>query len=525
MTKYTRICELHFEEHYIRKGKQRNTLIRSLNPFPSIHETPPSVLPTPSPPTRKPPLKRNGPNDPEQDELRKFLEFDRINKFDELDETHAPVGFVFKRRPEYVVYYELTCEDDDMGIPKVGTAIRIDQKLHVKLFYEGSPVPQPEWFRKKNKTDSTLTSRGMLVNFVAYIKATVKPSLLDELSKLKNIQPKGRPPFSAEVMRFALRLRYTSRQAYDALLEEFPLPSLSLLQKLSKGGKDSMKAVKLLYEKGEIDKDVVLLLDEMHLQKEESYQGGATVGRDENGELYGGILNYMIAGIRKTIPFVVRAVPEITVNGGLVKKHIDEVLTDLHNTGFNVRTVICDNHASNVAAYESLMKDYGVDEATKAIVHPSSNKKIYLMYDAVHLIKNIRNNLLNNKRFIFPSFHFDKFHDEIKVTAGEVRWKNLLDVYDHDQKLDANLKLAPKLSYRALHPGDNKQNVPYALAIFHPTTSAAIRDYFPENEDAASFLQLIDIWWTIVNSKQKRNSNNWLGNAAVKGQLVLFLYV
>ena len=154
-------------------GKGFNERIKVLRCFPSIQkysdETPPSVLPTPSPPTRKPPLKRNGPNDPEQDELRKFLEFDRINKFDELDETHAPVGFLFKRRPEYVVYYELTCEDDDMGIPKVGTAIRIDQKLHVKLFYEGSPVPQPEWFRKKNKTDSTLTSRGMLVNFVAYI--------------------------------------------------------------------------------------------------------------------------------------------------------------------------------------------------------------------------------------------------------------------------------------------------------------------------------------------------------------------
>ena len=268
VTKYTRICEIHFEEHYIRKGKQRNTLIRSLNPSSTIQKysdnTPPSVLPTPSPPTRKPPLKRKCPNDPEQDELRKFLEFDRINKFDELDETHAPVGFAFKRRPEYVVYYELTCENDELGIPKVGTAIRIDHKLHVKLFYEGSPVPQPEWFRKKNKTDSTLTSRGMLVNFVAYVKATVKPSLLDELSKLKNMQPRGRPPFSAEVMRFALRLRYTSRQAYEALLEEFPLPSLSLLQKLSKGGKDSMKAVKFLFEKGEIDKDV-LLLDEMHL--------------------------------------------------------------------------------------------------------------------------------------------------------------------------------------------------------------------------------------------------------------------
>ena len=40
------------------------------------------------------------------------------------------------------------------------------------------------------------------------------------------------------------------------------------------------------------------------------------------------------------------------------------------------------------------------------------------MFDAVHLIKNIRNNLLHNKRFIFPAFHFDKFRDEVNVTAG-----------------------------------------------------------------------------------------------------------
>ena len=138
-----------------------------------------------------------------------------------------------------------------------------------------------------------------------------------------------------------------------------------------------MKAVKLLLEKGEIDKDIVLLLDEMHLQQEESYQGGETVGRAENGKLYKGVLNFMIVGIRKNVPFVVRAVPEVTVNGGLVRKHIDGVLQDLHETGFNVRTIVADNHKSNVAAYESLMRDYHrVDKETKAIVHPSSNRKI-----------------------------------------------------------------------------------------------------------------------------------------------------
>ena len=93
---------------------------------------------------------------------------------------------------------------DDTGIPFVETAIQVDSNMHVKLFHEGNPVPQPEWFRKNNNTDCKLTSRGMLVNFVSYVKASVKPSLLDELQKIRNMQPKGRPPFSAEVMRFAL---------------------------------------------------------------------------------------------------------------------------------------------------------------------------------------------------------------------------------------------------------------------------------------------------------------------------------
>ena len=30
-----------------------------------------------------------------------------------------------------------------------------------------------------------------------------------------------------------------------------------------------------------------------------------------------------------------------------------------------------------------------------------------------------------------------------------------------------------------LHPGNCKQSVPVALAIFHPSTSAAIKNYFP----------------------------------------------
>ena len=142
------------------------------------------------------------------------------------------------------------------------------------------------------------------------------------------------------------------------------------------------------------------------------------------------------------------------------------------------------------------------------IIHPSNGQSIYLFYDAVHLIKNIRNNLLS----------FKEFYDDIHVPEGTISWKLLYDVFDKDQVLiNTNLRKAPKVSYKTLHPGDNKQNVQLALNIFHETTSAAIASYFPENKSAPAFLKLINIWWKIVNAKQRFNSNFRLGDAATHG--------
>ena len=88
--------------------------------------------------------------------------------------------------------------------------------------------------------------------------------------------------------------RYTSRQSYSLLIEDLPLPPFSLLKKLSQGGIVPMKALKLLLEKGSIDVDVILIIDEMYLQRSCEYSGGIFVGRDDNGEFYNGIMVFMV---------------------------------------------------------------------------------------------------------------------------------------------------------------------------------------------------------------------------------------
>ena len=93
----------------------------------------------------------------------------------------------------------------------------------------------------------------MLENFPSYIKnlADVNPySLLDEIENRRHYKPKGRPPYSSVMIRYALILRYTSFQCYKLLLEKFPLSSISLLNKLQTGGVDAIKAVKFLRKKG-----------------------------------------------------------------------------------------------------------------------------------------------------------------------------------------------------------------------------------------------------------------------------------
>ena len=140
----------------------------------------------------------------------------------------------------------------------------------------------------------------MMENFPVYFQSQAETfsSVVDELREYKFNK---RPVYSAKVIRYALFLRYTSIQSYKILLEDFPLPSLSLLQKIVSGTIDVMKCAEMLRNDGEISDDICLLFDEMYLQKCEEYFGGDMMGSNDVGELYKGLVCFMIIGLIKTV--------------------------------------------------------------------------------------------------------------------------------------------------------------------------------------------------------------------------------
>ena len=170
-----------------------------------------------------------------------------------------------------------------------------------------------------------------------------------------------------------------------------------------------------------------------------------------------------------------------------------------------------------MSAYKKLLAE-NMEPHNQLSITVEESGNIYLFYDTVHLVKNVRNNLLGRKRFIFPSYPFIGFSKDTIVQGRAIPWKLLHDTHEKDEFCISTLRKASiltkqvshifmkyfhhvKLSFQnilwtticnnfiwcsqVLHPGDHKQSVSTALAIFHETTIAALVSYFPDLQDSA----------------------------------------
>ena len=119
-------------------------------------------------------------------------------------------------------------------------------------------------------------------------------------------------------------------------MKEFPFPSLSLLKKITEGQLDAVKCPKSLKSQGVISEDVVLMFDEMYLQKCEEYCGGEIISANENNELrITRIYNHRILKEIKTVP-------EWNIGGKWIKEQVLDPLKTLKNCFFRVRAIVLD---------------------------------------------------------------------------------------------------------------------------------------------------------------------------------------
>ena len=219
-----------------------------MNPIPTKHskellKIPLSLLPT-TKTTRKPPREILISND----QMDTFRKRDTITSLADLNETTAPDGFKFKKSNDHALFYNL---------------VFVQETKFPKIL-----EPSPQWFVQGH--NAQLKKVSMLDNLPAHIRNVAFDNyneLLDELNKRQFLKLKGRPSYSVEMIRYGLHLRHASFQTYKQLLEKFPLPSISLLNKIQQRGVNSIKVLKILQENCKISNDCILMVDEMYLEK------------------------------------------------------------------------------------------------------------------------------------------------------------------------------------------------------------------------------------------------------------------
>ena len=88
-------------------------------------------------------------------------------------------------------------------------------------------------------------------------------------------------------------------------------------------------------------------------------------GIDKHGNLYKGIVAFMVVRLKQSTPFVVQAIPqpsqanlEVTINGQWLAEKISDNIDNLIEIGLSVRVIVTDNHSANVNAFSALKNNH-----------------------------------------------------------------------------------------------------------------------------------------------------------------------
>ena len=84
-------------------------------------------------------------------------------------------------------------------------------------------------------------------------------------------------------------------------------------------------------------------------------------GEDKKGNLYKGIVVFMVFRLKQSTPFVVQVIPqpsqantEVTFNGEWLVEKISDNIDNLIEIGLSARGIVTDNHPANVSAFSAL---------------------------------------------------------------------------------------------------------------------------------------------------------------------------
>ena len=147
-----------------------------------------------------------------------------------------------------------------------------------------------------------------------------------------------------------------------------------------------------------------------------------------------------------------RFIPCSSNSAGDLFTVVKSVISNIGNCDLKVQAISTDNYPLNVNMFK-LFSSYG-KTLTQTVPHPvNQSRKLFLLFDFVHILKSIRNNWLNLKEydhtFTYPNpLIFPNYDDVNKIHIDSFQDIRLL--YKTEQS--SLLKQAHRISFKACWP-------------------------------------------------------------------------
>lgn len=305
----------------------------------------------------------------------------------------------------------------------------------------------------------------------------------------------GKPIYGQETIVRAFEYFATSRSLYSMMRRDYQLPSITTLTRItSKVSKVSeIPFLSGVFKSIEGNQKLCMILhDEVYVKKMLLYHGGTLFGRsvDDPASLAKTILGIMVVCLYGGPKFLSKMLPVSGLKSQFLFEQIDATHQAIESSGGDVKAIISDGNRTN----QSFFKLY------KTIPNKPwlTENGTYLLFDFVHLLKNIRNNWLTEQMGELT------FKDDGIVRIA--KWGHLTKLYLLESR--SSLKMS-KLNEIAVAPKPiERQKVNTCLKVFCEETYNAILNHpgmkdQNDREDTAIFIKKVMTWWTIMNVKGK----------------------
>lgn len=319
--------------------------------------------------------------------------------------------------------------------------------------------------------------------------------------------------FTAELRQFAVTLQFYSAKAYDFVRSTFknvlPHPkSISRWYKVINGkpgfSQEALHAISLKSANENVA--INLTVDEMAVKKNVTWTGsewsgfvnmGTEIGYDgdeRDRPLATNILVFMAVAINSHWKIPVGYFAINGLNGEERANLLTKCIILLHETNSHLHSITYDGTSVNKTMCIKLGANFSPKNMKAYIDHPITQQPIYLIWDAAHMMKLVRN-CFGEKQKIYNS-------------KGECIDWNFIRML-HEKQKDQGLHLATKLTNRHIHYHNEKMRVKLAVQVLSESVNSALKYLHNTDSDyknalaTAEFCEYFNRAFDILNSRSK----------------------